>query len=132
MKSCGGSTPYVGKIAITMIKHKRLHYYDLAGLNCIDRRDTSSTWCLVKDGVITQEQREFRHPGFSATQWEHILVEFSGEIQNGALILFGAFDEHVLIGLSGLEIDKQYGPKRNMFNLGPMWVSEARGNIAKY
>lgn len=107
-----------------MIHYKRLHHSDLDGLNCIDRRDYSNAWCVVKDGVITQEQREFRHPGFSSTDWEQILSEFAKDIKNGDIILFGAFDEQVLVGLAGLEIDAQYGPENNMFNLGPMWISK--------
>jgi len=108
-----------------MIQYKRLDHTDLDGLNCIDRRDYSSTWCVVKNGVITQEQREFKHPGFSKTHWEQILSEFTKDLKNGSVILFGAFDEQVLIGLSGIEIDKQYGPEKNMFNLRAMWISKA-------
>jgi predicted N-acetyltransferase YhbS len=108
-----------------VIRYKQLHHSDLDGLNCIDRSDYSDTWCVVSEGKIKQKQRVFNHPGFSSTQWEHVLSKFAREIQNNETLIFGAFDRQLLVGLAGLEIDTLYGPEKNMLNVGPVWISKS-------
>jgi len=107
-----------------MIHYSQLHHSDFNTVNCIDRRDYSDTWCVVKNGAIVSEHREFKHPGFTVAHWNHMMSRFADNVQNGVIILFGAFDAGTLIGLSGLELKKQYGPENNLFNIGPMWISE--------
>lgn len=51
--------------------------------------------------------------------------DFADKVRNEEVIVFGAFDGDTLIGLSGLELKKQYGPDNTMFNFGPMWISKA-------
>ncbi len=36
-----------------------------------------------------------------------------------------AFDGSVLVGVSGLEVDRFHGPAQDMLNMGPMWVTAA-------
>lgn len=107
-----------------MIHYTQLYHPDLPTLCLIDRRDYSDTWCVVKNGSIISEHREFKHPGFSVSQWNQMMSRFADNVQNGNNILFGAFDEGTLVGLSGLELKKRYGHENNMFNFGPLWISE--------
>ena len=108
-----------------MLKYRQLDQRDLDGLHEIDRSDFSPTTYRVKHGELILEDREFRHTGFTRAEWESRIRKFRAELQNGATILFGAFDDTTLVGISGLEVDQYRGPDRDMLNMGPMWVTSA-------
>ena len=107
-----------------MIHYSQLHHSDFNTFSRIDRRDYSDTWCVVKNGSIVCELREFKHPGFTESHWNQMMSGFADNVQNGDIALFGAFHAGTLIGLSGLELKKRYSHEKNLFNFGPMWISE--------
>lgn len=106
-----------------MIHYRHLEQTDLAGLARIDRSDYSSTWCIVKKGVLVHEEREFRHPGFSQSRWDQIVKEFTNELIRGKRMLIGAFENEILIGVAGLDVSQRYGCNGDMYNFGPIWIS---------
>ena len=108
-----------------MLKYRQLDQRDLDGLHDIDRSDFSPTTYRVNDGELILEDREFRHTGFTRAEWDSCIRKFSAELQNGATILFGAFDGSTLVGISGLEVDQYRGSDRDMLNMGPLWVTRA-------
>lgn len=112
-----------------MIHYAHLDRFDLAGFACLDRSDYSSTWCKIEDGLLVQEKREFRHPGFSQSQWDEIVEKWTDKLLRGEKLLIGAYDGETAIGVAGLDIGQRYGRDSNMYNFGPMWVSkEYRGH----
>lgn len=97
---------------------------DLIALYCLDRSDYSSTWCRMQDRVLVQEKREFRHPGFSQSQWDETTEEWADELFRGEIVLIGAYVNEIAVGVAGLDVSQRYGRDSNMFNLGPMWISK--------
>ncbi len=108
-----------------MIEYRELGQRDLDGLREIDRSDFSASTYCVRDGELILENREFRHTGFAPEEWAKLIRKFSAELEKGATYLFGAFDGSVLVGVSGLEVDRFRGPAQDMLNMGPMWVTAA-------
>lgn len=111
-----------------MITYGTLTREDLRELSGIDRSDYSKSWCAVSNGELVEEDREFRHVGFSEEQWNGIAREFGEALDRGSMVFAGAWSEGRLVGVAGLDLSRRFGPKGNLLNLGPMWVSrESRG-----
>ena len=111
-----------------MINYRYLRKEDLEGMRGIDRSDYSASWCVVRDGGIVRDEREFHHRGFSDTDWTEIITEFSSALDRDRRIIAGALEDGKLLGIAGLDTAGKYGEKKNMYNLGPMWVGrEHRG-----
>lgn len=106
-----------------MIHYKTLDPSDIDELSDIDRRDQSSSWCVIRDGELVEEERDFKHPGFSPAQWEDILRRWERKLACRDKLLIGAYDEDVPIGLAGLDIDQKCGCNKDLFNFGPLWIS---------
>jgi len=97
-------------------------------LSSIDRSDYSSTWCEVEGGRVVLRKREFRHVGFSRSQWDAIADEWKEMLARGEMLLVGAYDDTRMVGVAGLDIGTRYGPDGGLYNFGPIWVSrEYRG-----
>lgn len=113
-----------------MIHYRPLNPSDLAGLASIDRSDDSNHWCIVKDGVVVLQERTFRHPGFSQAQWDDIASELGDKLARDEVVLIGAYDSELLVGIAGLDTDERYGNDCDLYNFGPLWISReyrARG-----
>ncbi|MCK5116226.1 MAG: GNAT family N-acetyltransferase [Candidatus Aegiribacteria sp.] len=111
-----------------MIHYRHLEPSNLDGFTRLDRSDYSSTWCRMKDGLLIQEKRVFRHPGFSQSQWDGIIKEWTDKLSRGEMLLISAFDDETPIGVAGLDINQRYGCDNLMYNFGPLWISkEYRG-----
>lgn len=109
-----------------MIDYQLLRICDLPGLKNIDRSDQADQWYLVQDGKLIREKRPFHHPGFSRSQWQEIIEEFRNSILEQNLILYGALINGTLVGAGGLDISRFCGSENNLFNLGPLWVTNSQ------
>ncbi|MBD3277642.1 MAG: GNAT family N-acetyltransferase [Candidatus Aegiribacteria sp.] len=111
-----------------MIQYRYLRREDLEVMRGIDRSDYSHRWCSVRNGHIVQEERVFHHRGFSSSDWDRIITEFSNALDRNRMVIAGALEDGKLLGIAGLDTAVKYGIKKDMYNLGPMWVSrEHRG-----
>lgn len=106
-----------------MIHYQSLDPSDIDDLSDIDRRDQSSSWCVIRDGGLVEEERDFKHPGFSSAQWEDIIQSWKYKLTHHEKLLIGAYDENVPIGVAGLDIDQKCGCNKDLFNFGPLWIS---------
>ena len=111
-----------------MIEFRTLSVHDLDGLPCLDRSDYSTTWCVVRDGHVVQEERVFKHHGFSQTEWAGIVGELARQVSKCEMLVIAAYDGSSPVGIAGLDIKHGYGPEMDMYNFGPLWISkEHRG-----
>lgn len=106
-----------------MIRYRDLQASDLPGLSRIDRSDYSSTWCEVEEDRLVLRKREFRHVGFSRSQWDAIAEEWKEMLARGEALLVGAYDGTRLVGVAGLDTGTRYGPEGRLYNFGPIWIS---------
>lgn len=106
-----------------MIEYRKMEPDELYCLHHIDRSDSSSRIYRVEGGRLVLVDFNFRHVGFSPEQWMEMAEEFREEVLGGRKVLFGAWDDGELSGVSGLETATWYGRNGDMLNMGPLWVS---------
>lgn len=106
-----------------MLTYRQLEQKNLDGLYEIDRSDFSPSIYRMKLGTLILEESAFRHTGFTPAEWDRHIQKFRTDLQNGSIILFGAFDGDAIVGISGLEVDQYWGAEKDMFNMSPMWVT---------
>ena len=106
-----------------MIDIRAMELEEMYCLHHIDRSDSDSRIYRVSEGRLVLVDFQFRHAGFTPEQWMEIAEEFREEVRGGRKVLFGAWDDGELVGVSGLETATWYGSDRDMLNMGPLWVS---------